>query len=234
MSAEWVCPHCPTPKYEKEIQKIKGLNRLFAYPCKPCFDNGRLVIMDSGAHGLSMYGGKMTFKYMQKLSEHYEKYYRDGRTLCVAPDEFLNPEQSMLNFQKWHKNNLFPKISPVLQSEKKYVFNCEILKFQADFYREYSDTLLIGDNNLTSSQAKAHNIEKLFEYCKSIGYKWIHYLGAGWNLEEIKNWSEMRFLDSFDSTAYYLTKDEREFGSLNPLENVKNIIEMLKEKQYED
>ena len=49
----------------------------------------------------------------------------------------------------------------------KYVFNFEILKFQAAFYREYSDTLLIGDNNLTSSQAKAHNIEKLFEYDKN-------------------------------------------------------------------
>lgn len=228
MSAEWVCPHCPTAKYEKEIQKIKGLNRLFAYPCKPSFDNGRLVIMDSGAYGLSQSGGKMNFSYMKKLSKHYEENYRCGKTLCVAPDEFLNPEQTMVNFGVWKKAKLFDKITPVMQSEKMYEFNFDILKFQANFYSEYSDTIFFSNNGLTSQQAKALNIERLFEYCKNIGYNWIHCLGGGWSIEDVKGWSNIKHLDSFDSVAYYSTRNEKEFGSLNPLENAKAVIECLK------
>ncbi len=223
----WVCPHCPKKSAEREIEKIEGLARLYAYPCEPRFENGGLVILDSGAFGLSQSGGKMNFAYMQKLSQHYEKYYRDGM-LCVAPDEFLNPIQSMMNFQKWHKSGLFANITPVLQCEKKFVVNAKSILQQAEFYSVYSDTILFSNPGLTAEMSREQNIEQVFKRVKEIGYKWIHNLGAGWNIEDIRAWANIRYLDSFDSVSYYTTKDVHEFGSLNALENVKKVIECLK------
>lgn len=226
--AVWVCPHCPKKSAEKEIEKIQGLNRLYAFPCEPKFINSSLVILDSGAFGLSQSGGKINFKYMQRLSEHYEKYYRKN-VLCVAPDEFANPEQSMMNFQKWHKNKLFSHISPVLQCERKNEINIDSLKFQADFYREKADTIFFSNAFLYGRHSKILKVEKVFEYCKQIGFEWVHCLGAGWDIEDVKIWAQMNCLDSFDSIAYYTTKDIDTFGSLNPVENVKEIIKCIRE-----
>ena len=33
--------------------------------------------------------------------------------------------------------------------------------------------------------------------------------------------------DTFDSIAYYTTKNINEFGSLNPIENIKNILSLF-------
>ena len=227
--AVWVCPNCPKKSAEKEIEKIQGLNRLYAFPREPKFVNGGLVILDSGAFGLSQSGGKMNFKYMQRLSEHYEKYYREN-VLCVAPDEAINPEQTMMNFKKWHKNNLFPYITPVLHSDLKYSFSEDAMLFQADFYKKYTDVIFFGSPKLSARQGQILNVNKLFGKIKSLGYKWIHKLGVGWDLNEIKIWGNMENLDSFDSIAYYTAKDKNVFGSLDPAENVRNILRCLDEK----
>ena len=222
----WVCPHCPKKSAEREIEKIEGLARLYAYPCEPRFENGGLVILDSGAFGLSQSGGHMNFAYMQKLSEHYKKYYRDGM-LCVAPDVAINPTQSMMNFQKWHKNNFFGKVTPVLQSEQKYSFDEKSMLLQAEFYRKYSDNIFFGSPKMSAKLAKGLKVEKIFKELKNMGFKWVHKLGVGWNLEEIKFWRDIQFLDSFDSISYYNTKNINEFGSLDALENVKTILGVM-------
>ena len=56
--------------------------------------------------------------------------------------------------------------------------------------------------------------------------EWLHVLGAGWSLEDIKNWQSLGS-DSIDSIAYYNTKKENEFGSLNPIENIYKILEVV-------
>jgi hypothetical protein len=95
----YIFPHFKAK--ENEIKKIQGISRLFAYPKAPHFENqGQKVILDSGAYGLSLSGGKIDLKYMEKLNEHYLKY-ANNKTLCIAPDEFLNPYQSMKNFKIW-------------------------------------------------------------------------------------------------------------------------------------
>ena len=223
----WVCPHCPNKKSENEIEKIEGLARLYAYPCEPRFKNGGLVILDSGAFGLHQAGQKINSAYMQRLSEHYKKYCNEN-VFCVAPDEFLNPEQSMLNFIKWKKAGLFEKIVPVLQSERKLYVNEKSLLQQATFYKKYSDVIFFSNPSLNAEQAKAYRIDKIFKKIKNIGFKWIHNLGAGWNLADIKLYSQMQYLDSFDSISYYSTKDVSEFGSLDAVKNVKEIIKCLK------
>lgn len=223
----WVCPHCPKKSAEREIEKIEGLARLYAYPCEPRFENKGLVILDSGAFGLSQSGGIMNLDYMKKLSAYYERYYREN-VLCVAPDSFLNPLQSLMNFKTWHKNKLFKNITPVLQCEKKYVIEEKRLLQQADFYKDYSENIFFSNPSLNFEMSKSQNIEKILKKIKQMGYKWIHNLGAGWNIEDIKGWSTVSALDSFDSIAYYTTKNINEFGTLNALNNVKKVIECLK------
>ena len=60
-----------------------------------------------------------------------------------------------------------------------------------------------------------------------MGFKWVHKLGVGWNLEEIKFWRDIQFLDSFDSISYYNTNNINEFGSLDAVENVKTILGVM-------
>ena len=69
----YVFPHFKVK--ENEIKKIQGISRLFAYTKEPHFENkGQKFILDSGAYGLSLSGGKIDLKYMKKLNEHYLKY----------------------------------------------------------------------------------------------------------------------------------------------------------------
>lgn len=226
----WVCPHCPKKSAEREIEKIEGLARLYAYPCEPQFKNGGLVILDSGAFGLSQSGGHMNFAYMQKLSQHYEKYYRDGM-MCIAPDVATNPIKSMMNFKKWHDNDLFPHITPVLQSDNEFNVSFEDMISQAEFYKQYSDTICFTGGKFSGKQSMALKFYDIFKALKKMRYRWIHKLGAGWNIEDVKIWKSMPYLDSFDSISYYNTKNINEFGSLDALENVKTILGVMQNEK---
>lgn len=223
----WVCPHCPKKSAEREIEKIDGLARLYAFPCEPRFENGGLVILDSGAFGLFHSGGKITFAYMQMLSAHYQKYYRENM-ICVAPDVARNPVQSMLNFQKWNKNKLFQHITPVIHSDNKLSFNEKAMLDQAEYYREYSDKILVGAPKITGKQAKATHLDSVFVKLKQMGYRWIHKLGVGWNIDDIKSWRDIQGLDSFDSISYYTAQDKKDFGSIDILDNVNSILEVMR------
>lgn len=221
---EYVFPHCQ--KNEKEIEKIKGISRLYAYPCEPHFENeSKIVILDSGAFGLSRYGAKITLPYMIKLSAHYEKFAKSN-TLCIAPDEFLNPVQTMKNFRTWQRNNLFSKITPVLQRSVKKIVNIDELKMQAEYYREYSDTVCVANAGMYGHEALLSRMDVLLRYIKKdLDYQWIHILGAGYSIEDIDNWKKVGNFDSLDSRAYFITKDINAFGSFSPTENIRRIIE---------
>lgn len=221
---EYVFPHCQ--KHEKEIEKIKRISRLYAYPCEPHFENeSKIVILDSGAFGLSRYGAKITLPYMIKLSAHYEKFAKSN-TLCIAPDEFLNPVQTMKNFRTWQRNNLFSKITPVLQRSVKKIVNIDELKMQAEYYREYSDTVCVANAGMYGHEALLSRMDVLLRYIKKdLDYQWIHILGAGYSIEDINNWKKVGNFDSLDSRAYFITKDINAFGSFSPTENIRRIIE---------
>jgi len=222
----YVFPHCK--KHEKELETVNGISRLYAYPGIPRFENNAdITILDSGAYGLSKSGGRITPYYMEKLSHHYETYYRDN-VYCVAPDVYLDWYNSVKNFKKWRSLGLFENIIPILQAEKEHEVNLDQLKKQADYYAKYSDVIFYSNPALTGRSAKAKGIEKLFEYMKNeLGIKWTHCLGAGWNLDDISVWTGMRHLDSFDSIAYY-SGDEIEFGSSDILQRVRNILSVVR------
>lgn len=219
---QYVFPHCSAK--ENEIKKIQGISRLFAYPAKPHFENnGQIVILDSGAYGLSLQGKSINEKYMKKLSEHYQKF-RQKNTLCIAPDVYLNPCQSMMNMRTWNKRGYFKDVTAVLQCEKERFVDLPSLLYQAKFYKAYSSTICFSNPNLNGEQALyfKDELEELFKYCKSLGFIWIHNLGAGWDVEDIKKWKTIKYLDSMDSIAYY--------NDGNALENLKLFREAIKDE----
>ena len=146
---------------------------------------------------------------MKKLSDFYKEFDNEN-TFCVAPDEWLNPSQSMYNFHLWNKLGLYENIVPVLQSEQKNLFDLDNLKKQADYYRGKSKYVFIGNNNLTPEVARNLRFQSLLDYLHNIGYEYVHLLGAGWNDDEIVGWSTFDYLNSVDSIAYYKDKTEDE------------------------
>lgn len=223
---EYVFPHFK--RQEKEIKEIKGISRLFAYPKTPHYSNeGKIVILDSGAFGLSTFGHKITKPYMNKMDKHYRKNVR-GNTLCIAPDQFLNPVQSMLNVKIWYDNSYYPHITAVLQSKEKKRIDLKELFYQVDYYSNFTDEFCFSNNALTGEMAKIFNLRKLFKYMKEEkGVKWIHILGAGWNVQDIKDWLDIGYFDSMDSIAYYQPSSENQFGSLDPVKNIYNIRKVV-------
>ena len=222
----YVFPHFKNK--EKEISQIKGISRLFAYPKEPHFSNeGEKVILDSGAFGLSLSGGKINLNYMKKLNEHYLKY-SNKNTLCIAPDEFLNPHQSMQNFKIWMENGFYKNITAVLQCSEKGIVDSKEIVEQLNFYSKYNvKTYCFSNNALTGEMAISYDLNKVFRFMKDkMKVEWLHVLGAGWNLTDITNWQSLGS-DSIDSIAYYSTKNEKEFGSLNPVKNINKILEVV-------
>lgn len=222
-NSRYVFPYCH--KYEKEISQIKNINRLFAFPNIPTFDNKALVILDSGAFALSQSKKKITSKYMFELSEYYHKYSKQyNNILCIAPDVFKNPLASISNIKKWRYFNLYKNITPVLQNSQSLIIDKDELIYQIDFYASLGyKTLCYSIFGANAILHKQQHIEEVFLYAKEKGIKHIHCLGAGWSLEDIKVWIEIKGWDTMDSIAYYATKNINEFGSLNPIENIYSI-----------
>ena len=48
------------------------------------------------------------------------------------------------------------------------------------------------------------------------------------SLEDIAIWQSIDGFNSLDSIAYYTTRNIDEFGSLNPVKNIKNILSLFK------
>lgn len=224
----YVFPKCKDR--ENEMQNIDGIARLFAFPNKPNIKKNNITILDSGAYNLFKNGGYIDKGYMSRLSYYYEKYanYSD-EVMCVAPDMFLNPMQSMFNIRKWFKNFYYGNVAAILQCDRKNYVDIEYLKQQVDYYLSYTNIIFFSNNNLTGEQAKMFHLEELFKYMKEQGVVWIHVLGAGWNLKDIRDWCSIDYFDSLDSIAYYATKDIKEYGSFDAIENVKNIVKLMED-----
>lgn len=225
----YVFPKCKD--YENDINKIEGISRLYAFPNNPTIKEcAPITILDSGAYNLYSNGGHIDLGYMTRLSNYYKKH-SEQNVICVAPDVFLNPQQSMFNIYKWFKKRLYPNIAAVIQAESKGVINIESLKSQVDYYSNFTDIMFFSNNGLTGEMAIQLRVEKLFKYMKDSGVKWIHVLGAGWSESDIRNWKSIKYFDSLDSIAYYSTTDDNEFGNLNPIRNIEKITMIMSEPE---
>ena len=191
---------CPVPEWLRG--KLLEYNRLYAFPVVPePIANSEFQILDSGAYGLSLSKRKMTDEYLENLNTHYNKY--SGQNIyCVAPDTFLNFKETIEKFEKWHSND-YCKVQPVIQMPKAKNFDWNIIKYQLDYYSDFFDgniDFLLFSNPFCRQIEYPKNLFKKIHDLYAID--WIHNLGAGLNLQDVKAWSQTK-INSIDTIAYY-------------------------------
>lgn len=196
----------PTPSWLRG--EFTSLNRLYAYPTEPEISKKGLIILDSGAFGLSKAGRKMDVFYMKDLHDYYSTYNHLQNVVCIAPDEFLNPYQTMQNWKYWNSKG-YCKVSPVIQcKEEKKISPFEVLK-QVQFYKGFNiDFIAFSNPSLRSKEVKSNDLKFAIQTLRdAFPQAWMHNLGAGWNANDIKGWFQYDF-DSIDSIAYYTDAEQ--------------------------
>ena len=72
-----------------------------------------------------------------------------------------------------------------------------------------------------------YHLNQVFKYMKEeLRVDWIHILGAGWSLQDIKDWQDVGYYDSMDSIAYYT--EPSAYDAKNALQAINNIMEVVK------
>lgn len=211
----------PIPKWLRG--RLLNYKRLYAFPTIP---EENPFILDSGAFGLSKSGQRMNVAYLENLYQYYKQY----PGWHVAPDVFLNPFQTMKNFEKWVKKYPDCQVWPVIQFAYKKV-EWAIIKYQLDFYADFFDRLeviFLSNPSLRFGNYLFDIFQIIKDYCE---VAWLHNLGAGWDIEDITGYSKMPGLDSIDSISYYKNLSyDRKYVSKEEatLKNVNQILECLK------
>lgn len=183
--------------------------RLYAYPKLPDVSGSELIILDSGAYGLSLANRHMDAAYINGLAEHYATYQREN-VVCIAPDEFLNPKRSMQQFQLWHDKSAIPVV-PVIQMFSRQRFDATSIIKQLRFYSEHPLPTFEHKPVIAFSNAAWRGLEfapyatalKLALRVAGFADAWVHNLGAGWDTHDIRAWSSYGIFGSIDSIAWY-------------------------------
>lgn len=171
----------------------------------------------------------MNEQYMCDLSRHYHKY-ADNRTICVAPDVVQDPLETMKNYKKWINSGKYPDIAPVMQLLEKSRIEKTALKYQIDYYTAFFGVRTILFALCQRSDIAIYSgIGEITEYARSKGVEYIHMLGAGWDMDDVRCWAQSGLVDSIDCTSYYNSDRRHKFGSNDPVENAKKIIECIRE-----
>lgn len=215
---------------DKGIGQLTDCGRLYAYPNPPTKSRCSRIILDSGAYSLGKRRKIMDEQYMCDLSQHYFKY-ADERTICVAPDVVLNPFETMKNYKKWINSGKYPDIAPVMQLLEKGRIEKTALKYQIDYYVSFKVKTILFALCQRSNIAIYSGIREVTEYARAKGIEYVHMLGAGWDMDDVKCWAESGLVDSIDCTSYYNSGRKQKFGSDDPVENAKRIIECI--RKYE-
>jgi len=176
--------------------KILDRKRLYAFPNIP---EEKPFILDSGAFGLFKSGKRMNNAYFERLYKHYSLY--EGWK--VAPDVFLDPRVSMNNFRLWMKKYADCRICPVVQFAKKKKIDQVLTEYQIEFYLNSINELPIIFISNPGLIAEAWPHDFFLKLKNKYNLNWIHLLGAGWNMNDIRIYATLKGLDSIDSIVYY-------------------------------
>lgn len=179
-------------------------DRLYAFPRRPegvGLAQG-VVILDSGAYGLSRRGQLIGPAHMEKLNRYYSEY--GAGCWCVGPDAYLNPAATMKNWRYWHAAGYAP-VMPVIQFLRAGRLDVTSALRQAAFYAAWSPArVAISNPGLTAAAAKAMGMGFICAEVRRItGCQWLHNLGAGWSPADVADWRDMGSFDSIDTIAYY-------------------------------
>lgn len=229
----YVIPHnYALERYIQKNKKVQGRLKAFSGSCEKIeVDRSyKIYILDSGAFVLSQNKRDMDDEYMSRLNNYYVNNLsikkQCEKVFCIAPDKFLNSQQSMYNFFKWRQKG-FTDVVPVLQASKKGVVDCKDLMRQADFYSKFTKTIFFSNPGLRGEDAKMYHLNQVFKYMKEeLKVDWIHILGAGWSSQDIKDWQAVGYYDSMDSIAYYT--EPSAYDAKNALQAINNIMEVAK------
>lgn len=198
----------PVPTYL--LGKMFFAARLYAYPTIPeileTTPKSPFVMLDSGAFHLAKAKKgylAMDEAYMSKLALHYEKY-KGERIYRIAPDVFLNPRQTIKNWERWHKNGYPADIVPVIQCEKKKRYSWKIIYEQTEVYREWQCPIVCFSNPGMRAHESPELLSEIITMIRErTGAQHIHNLGAGWDVEDVREWRRQGIFDSIDSISYY-------------------------------
>lgn len=192
--------------------------RLYACPHTPSPPPpGAFTIMDSGAFSLAWRGRAIDDAHIERLAQHYDAH---GSRDCfgIAPDEYLNPRQTMVNFESWCQRYAIPVI-PVIQFPRAKRIDLRSLERQLMYYRElelylarWSGRTIIAVSN---PGLLADDWLQTRLYLRMLKHRWqgvwLHILGAGWSPYDLYLWRQMDgVIDSLDSISYYICAERRE------------------------
>ena len=183
--------------------EMLAFSRLYAYPAQPApSPPGGRSILDSGAFGLSQRGSAIDQHHMRRLAKYYQPYVGQHGYWCIAPDVFLDPHQTMRNWEWWQANVGLPVV-PVIQFPHKRQINLYSVVKQAHFYAPWRPEC-VAISNPALRAIESDGIEQVCQVVRSAtGATWLHNLGAGWDPADIAAWRELNCFDSIDSIAYY-------------------------------
>lgn len=181
-------------------------HRLYAYPNKPksTANEAEIIILDSGAYGLSKAGKSgIPKESYQDISDHYAAF--PSAFMYAPPDHFLSPKKTIENWEFWHKSGKFSRVSPVIQFYQKKALTD--VDWQIEYYLkqfpEHCKRMFISNPGLRGlAFLGSLYFQKMLDKLRAAGVEWLHVLGAGWDIEDILDWCSVG-IDSLDSVAWY-------------------------------
>lgn len=188
------------PLLEPELQDF---DRLYAYPREPIFsNNNKMIILDSGAFGLSMANKKMDATYIKNLGLHYLRFMTEN-TYCIAPDVFKFPTLSMKQYEQFKRMYPLLDVAPVIQFTEP-VADIFSAKKQIKFYSGLCKPKMICvSNHKFDIQKQMNALKRICNFIyKAFGDVKIHALGAGFNCRDVGEWMKTG-ITSMDSISYY-------------------------------
>lgn len=181
-------------------------SRLYALPAEPEPPPASgFIILDSGAFALAQRGKSITTAHMKRLAAHYRRFAGE-RVWCCAPDAYLDPAATMRNWRFWRACD-YPDVFPVIQFPRARTVDLYAVHKQVEYYRPFAPAFIAVSNNVFCAiEARAAGFRHVFDLIRAaLPGVWIHVFGAGWDLHDIRAWSDLGGFDSMDSIAYYTT-----------------------------
>ena len=182
--------------------------------------------------------------YTEKCATFYWKLYQEINTKAVERDCFVmleiisDEEEGSLMVPKLIRENKVDGLLVLGCMDNQYlqmlIEKIHVPVVFIDFYtKNYNSKILLFSNWLTADMAIGQGIQKIVDYARSRKVVYIHILGAGWNISDVKQWHSVNGVSSCDSIAYYTAGCEQRFGSKDPAENARRIIYEIS-KNYSD
>ncbi len=192
--------------------KLLDLPRLYAFPAEPELPPPAdgFIILDSGAFAA---GGKALGKtHAERLYMHYRKFAAE-RVVCIMPDTLFDYQQTLKMWRWWLRTYPDVRVAPVVQCERRgdagvystmqsmAEFGKHVDKWPRLFGRPFiawSNSFMLGLDALERGVKTSITIVR--RYAPGA---WIHVLGAGWDVADMRAWLVEIGADSVDTIAYY-------------------------------